>query len=272
MSLPLLATEKLGVTLGSRAFCRELDLVITAGKLVAVLGPNGAGKTLLLHTLAGLRPPSSGKVLLEGRPYSTWSGDAAARCRGLLTQQQSDYFDATVLETALIGRHPHLGRWQWEGTQDLKITRAALLTTGLEGLEARSILNLSGGERQRVALAALLAQQPRLFLLDEPLNHLDLHYQIAMLGLFRKLAAEGRGVVLVLHDINLAARYADEVILLDGRGGVNFGPAAEILANGSLSHAFGHPLRSFQVDGRTYFLPESADYCPPGITLGAPPS
>ena len=256
MNIPLLSVEKLTVALKERIFCRNLDLVIEPGRMVIVLGPNGAGKTLLLHTLAGLRLPAAGTVLLEGRPYAAWNADAAARCRGLLMQQQSDYFASSVLESTLVGRHPHLGRWNWESAQDLKIARSALAATGLEGLADRSILSLSGGERQRVALAALLAQQPRLFLLDEPLNHLDLHYQIAMLELFKRLAAEGRSIVLVVHDINLAARYADEVILLDGHGTVNFGPAADILANGRLSHAFGHPLRSFNIDGCRFFLPE----------------
>lgn len=256
MTAPLLSTQKLTVALGERIFCRELDLTIEPGTVVAILGPNGAGKTLLLHTLAGLRAPSSGQVLLEGRAYAEWPAPDAARCRGLLTQQQSDYFASSVLETTLVGRHPHLGRWDWESAQDLKIARAALAATGLEGLAARSILNLSGGERQRVALAALLAQQPHLFLLDEPLNHLDLHYQIAMLELFKRLAGEGRSIILVLHDINLAVRYADSVILLDGHGRIDFGPSTEILNSPLLGHAFSHPLLSFEIEGRKLFLPE----------------
>ncbi len=252
----LLATENLQVALGTRVFCRELDLQLPPGRMLAVLGPNGAGKTTLLHTLAGLRPAEGGRVLLEGKPYADWAGDAAARCRALLLQQQPDHFASTVLETTLVGRHPHLGRWGWEGQSDLKIARASLTALGMEGTDSRDILSLSGGERQRVALAALLTQQPRLFLLDEPLNHLDLHYQVAVLEMFRKLADQGRAIVLVLHDINLAARYADQALLLDGRGGAVCGPVAEVLRGDRLSHAFGHPLRSFTVDGRTMFFPE----------------
>ncbi len=252
----LLATENLRVALGERVFCHQLDLRLAAGQMLAVLGPNGAGKTTLLHTLAGLRAADGGRILLEGRPYEDWTGDAAARCRALLLQQQPDYFASTVLETTLVGRHPHLGRWGWEGPADLKIARAALTALGMEGTASRDILSLSGGERQRVALAALLTQQPRLFLLDEPLNHLDLHYQVAVLELFRQLADQGRGVVMVLHDINLAARYADQALLLDGRGGAVCGPMAEVLRGDRLSHAFGHPLRSFTVDGRTLFFPD----------------
>lgn len=256
MTMPLLVVEGLTVALQDRIFCRNLDLTVPPGRILAVLGPNGAGKTLLLHTLAGLRPPAEGAIQLDGRPYSDWSGDAAARCRGLLTQQQSDYFASSVLETALVGRHPHLGRWQWESAPDFRIARAALAAVGLEGLEERDIFSLSGGERQRVALAALLAQQPRLFLLDEPLNHLDLHYQIVLLERFKRLAEEGRAIVLVVHDINLASRYADQILLLDGKGKALAGPTVEVLADNSLSHFFGHPLRSFQVEGRSILLPE----------------
>jgi len=252
----LLAAEKLTVALGQRVFCREFDFCLEAGQMMAMLGPNGAGKTTLLHTLAGLRPAQSGQILLEGRAYAHWAGDAAARSRALLLQQQPDHFASTVLETTLVGRHPHLGRWGWEGPADLKIARSALASLGMEGTDERDILSLSGGERQRVALAAVLAQQPRLFLLDEPLNHLDLRYQVAVLDLFRQLADQGRGVLLVLHDINLAARYADQVLLLDGHGGAVCGPVDEVLRGDRLRHAFGHPLRSFTVDGRTVFLPE----------------
>lgn len=252
----LLRTAKLTVSLPERTFCRDLEMQLRGGQVLAILGPNGAGKTTLLHTLAGLRAPQGGEVWLEEKHYAQWSGDAAARCRALLLQQQPDYFASSVLETTLVGRHPHLGRWGWESAADLKIAQAALAALGLEGMAVRDILSLSGGERQRVALAALLAQQPRLFLLDEPLNHLDLHYQVAVLELFRQLAAQGRGVVLVLHDINLAARYADQVLLLDGKGGAVCGCTEEVLRGDRLSHAFGHPLRSFTVDGRTVFLPE----------------
>ena len=199
MTAPLLSTQKLTVALGERIFCRELDLTIEPGTVVAILGPNGAGKTLLLHTLAGLRVPSGGQILLEGRPYAEWPAPAAARCRGLLTQQQSDYFASSVLETTLVGRHPHLGRWDWESAQDLKIAHAALAATGLEGLAARSILNLSGGERQRVALAALLAQQPHLFLLDEPLNGLDRDGVDRLDRAIRAHRAAGGGVLAASH-------------------------------------------------------------------------
>ncbi len=262
---PLLEAEQLGVRVGGRWLCQGLNLRLETGTCTALLGPNGAGKTTLLHTLAGLRPPDAGHVRLDGKPYPGqeesaaargWDERAAARLRGLLPQQQPDHFAATVLETVLVGRHPHLGRWGWEGAADETLARAALRDVGLAGMEARNVLTLSGGERQRVAIATLLAQAPRLFLLDEPLNHLDLRHQIATLDLFRRLAGSGHGIVMVMHDLNLAARYADRAILLDGQGGATAGFCDEVLRADALGRAFGHPLSRHEVEGRVVFMAE----------------
>lgn len=253
--VPLLESCGLALRVGERWLCCEFSLKLMAGECLVLLGPNGAGKSTLLHTFAGLRPATVGTVRLLGRTHDAWEGAALARYRGLLAQQQPDHFWSTVLETVLVGRHPHLGRWGWEGAQDHAIARQALHDVGLSAFEGRDILTLSGGERQRVAIATLLAQAPRLLLLDEPTNHLDLHYQIATLELFRRLAGEGRGVVMVLHDINLAARYADHVILLDGKGGVMAGPRDTVLQAGPLSQAFGHPIRQVPLDDGHFFMP-----------------
>ncbi|CAI08405.1 ABC transporter ATP-binding protein [Aromatoleum aromaticum] len=252
----LLEADRLALKVGERWLCCEFSLQLAVGECLVLLGPNGAGKTTLLHTLAGLRAPSVGAVRLGGRPYAEWDALAAARFRGLLPQQQPDHFSATVLQTVLVGRHPYLGRWGWESDDDIAIARAALAEVGLAELAGRDILSLSGGERQRVSIAALLTQAPCLFLLDEPTNHLDLHYQVAALELFARLAKGGRGIVMVLHDINLAARFADHVILLDGRGGVIAGLRDEVLRADCLSHAYNHPICRVTVDGRTVFLPD----------------
>lgn len=253
---PLLEADALALRIGERWLCCEFSLRLAAGECLALLGPNGAGKTTLLHTFAGLRAPTVGAVRLHGRPLAAWDGSALARFRGLLAQQQPDHFSSTVLETVLIGRHPHLGRWGWENAHDEAVARRVLDEVGLAGMESRDILTLSGGERQRVAIAALLAQSPTLYLLDEPTNHLDLHYQIATLELFRRLTHAGCGAAMVLHDINLAARYADHVVLLDGRGGVVAGTRDEVLQPERLSRAFGHPIARIEAAGRAIFIPE----------------
>lgn len=254
-SSSFLEADRLALQIGERWLCCEFSLSLGAGECLVLLGPNGAGKTTLLHTFAGLRTPTAGTVRLAGRPLGDWASGEVARYRGLLPQQQPDHFSSTVLETVLVGRHPHLGRWGWESAEDESIARGALQDVGLAGMEERDILTLSGGERQRVAIAALLAQAPRLYLLDEPTNHLDLHYQIQVLELFRRKAGNGCAVAMVLHDINLAARYADHIILFDGRGGVVAGTCEQVLQADRLSHAFGHPLERHGLDGKSVFLP-----------------
>ena len=251
----LLEAEDLALQIGGRWLCCAFSLRLRAGESLVLLGPNGAGKTSLLHVFAGLRPATVGTVRLNGRAISAWDNAALARFRGVLPQQQPDHFSSSVLETVLIGRHPHLGRWGWESEADRAVVRQALAEVGLDGFAGRDVLTLSGGERQRVAIACLLAQAPSLMLLDEPTNHLDLHYQIACLDVLMRRVRQGCGAILVLHDINLAARYADHVILFDGRGRVAAGPREEILQPDRLGQAFGHPIRRIQSEEGVFFYP-----------------
>ena len=252
---PLLRARRLDVAVGDKTLLRGLDLSLNGGDTLAILGRNGSGKTTLLHTLAGLRPPSAGDVELLGEPYAAHEPRAAARLRGLLTQTQTDAFPASVLETALIGRHPHLSRWAWEGMADERIARDALAAVGLEGLEEREVHTLSGGERQRLGIATLLAQQPSLYLLDEPLAHLDLAHQIAMLELATRYAAQCRaGFVIVLHDMNLARRYCRRALLLFGDGSWREGASEEVLNAENLSALYGQPLRELKDGDARYFV------------------
>lgn len=255
--MSLLQARGLDVAVAGRMLVRGLDLHVGGGETLAILGRNGSGKSTLLHALAGLRPPEAGSVELCGSPYAEHDTRAAARLRGLLTQTQLDAFPATVLETALIGRHPHLGRWAWEGAADVAIARDALAATGLSGLEEREVHTLSGGERQRLAIAALLAQQPLLYLLDEPLAHLDLNHQIAMLELTTRHARDcGAGFVTVLHDVNMALRYCQRALLLHGDGRWREGPVAEVLTAATLSELYAHPMREIRDGdaGARYFI------------------
>ncbi len=162
-----------------------------------------------------------------------------------------------MLETAITGRHPHLGRWDWESTRDGELARAALQAVGLQGMEARQIHTLSGGERQRLAIATLLTQAAPLYLLDEPLSHLDLNHQMAVLDLFAGTAREGgAGVVMVLHDPALAHRFCDRALLLYGDGCTESGPVDSILTAAKLSELYGYGLRQIEDRGHRCFIPE----------------
>lgn len=251
-----LETERLDVCIASLVVCRQLQLCIESGQCWAILGRNGAGKTTLLHTLAGLRRPSGGLVSLDGHDLQKISRRTAAQRIGLLLQDHSDAFPASVLETALTGRHPHLGPMQWEGPNDRKLALEALQRVGLGDMVARDVTTLSGGERRRLGIATLLTQDPDLMLLDEPTNHLDLHQQIHALDMLRERTRQTGGAQLsVMHDLNLAARYCDHFLLLFGNGETLQGTAETVLTQPSLERLYGHPLQCLRVGHGPVWIP-----------------
>ena len=254
---PLLESRGLTLTAGMRSLVADFNWAAHAGELWCVLGPNGAGKTTLLRALAGLAAPARGSVLVGGRLLAEWERRALARTRGFVAQQAHDAFDAGVLETALIGRHPHLDPWAWEGEAEVQAAQAALARVGLGGFGQRSVKTLSGGERQRVSLATLLLQDPRICLLDEPTSHQDVAQQATVGALLRALADEGRLVVAALHDINLAARHATHALLLDGAGSVSAGPIAQVLTVEHLSRIYRHPMGVVSGQGADWFFPKT---------------
>ena len=249
-----LAVHGVTVTAGSRLLVRELSLELAAGEFLAVLGRNGSGKTLTLHTLAGLRPPAAGEVLLDTVGLASLSRRQIACRIGVLTQDTDAGLATTVLESVLISRHPHLKLLQREGAADRGIARASLASVGLAELEGRNLDSLSGGEQRRVAIAALLAQDPQVFLLDEPTNHLDPQHQLAVLGRFRALADAGRTVMATLHDPTLAARFADRALLLYGDGRYRLGPAADVLSAQSLGELYQSAMLELHAGGRRIFV------------------
>jgi iron complex transport system ATP-binding protein len=251
-----LACTQLNVEVAGRGLVRELELSIAGGSVTAILGCNGAGKTLTLHTLAGLRAPAQGSVTLDGALLASWPRRALARRLGLLTQTTEDPFPSTVLDSVLVGRHPHIDFWRWESDADRAIARTALAAVALEELAERDVDTLSGGERRRVALAALLAQNPDVFLLDEPINHLDPHHQIDVLKLLRDKALAGRTVVMSLHDAGLAARFSDYALLLFGNGEWLSGPTTEVLTPETMTKLYGVAVREISWAGGRTFVAE----------------
>jgi iron complex transport system ATP-binding protein len=251
---PLFECRDISVCVGSRVLVRGLNLQVSGGSVLAILGPNGSGKSLSLHTFAGLRSAKAGEVLISGRPITGWSRRALAREMALLPQNVEDPFPASVIETVLLGRHPHIPRWQWESARDLAIASAALAAVGLAGYEDRDVLTLSGGERRRASLAAVLAQTPRLFLLDEPTNQLDPNHQLEALQLLRERADAGAAVVVTLHDPNLAARFADAALLIGKDGEWQSGSIADILDAQHLSTLYETRFEAAEIGGRRVFF------------------
>jgi iron complex transport system ATP-binding protein len=251
----LLEARGLEVSAGGRCLVKGLDLSLRPGEALAVLGPNGVGKTLTLQTLAGLRKPAAGEVVVGGRPLSAWSRRALARRLGLLPQGTEDPFPATVMEEALIGRHPHLGFWQWESPEDLGIARDALAEVDLAGLEQRLLDTLSGGERRRLAVATLLVQDPAVWLVDEPTNHLDPQHRLGVMKLLAARARGGRAVMVTLHDVNLAAGWCARCLLLFGDGSWELGTAKDVLTEAAVSRLYGMEVAGVELAGRCWFLP-----------------
>lgn len=248
-----LACHDLHVEVAGRQLVTALNMALPAGTTTCILGCNGAGKTLTLHTLAGLRAPARGQVTIEGTAIDAWPVRSLAQRLGLLPQIAEDPFPSTVIETALIGRHPHIGFWQWESENDRRIASLALSAVGLEALAERDVATLSGGERRRAAVATLLTQNAPILLLDEPINHLDPHHQIEVLRLFQQRARTGSTVLMSLHDAGLAARFADFALLLFGNGDWSFGTTAETVTQQSVTRLYGMPVRELTwSDGRTF--------------------
>jgi iron complex transport system ATP-binding protein len=250
-----LSCQSLTVRVPGRTLVSDLTLRVAPGRVVAVLGRNGAGKSSTLHALAGLHADVTGDVRVGGRVLGHWPKRALARQLGLLTQASDDPFPGTVLDSVLVGRHPHIDLWKWESEHDRTIARRALADADLAGFDDREVASLSGGERRRLAVAAVLAQEPAVYLLDEPIQQLDPHHQIAMLDLFRALADRGAGIMLSLHDVGLAARFADEALLLYGDGRWRHGPQQDVLTEAWIGELYGTPMRELRWDDHRTFVP-----------------
>lgn len=251
---PLFYCNKLTVSVPGRILVRELDFELKAGEMIAILGQNGAGKSLTLHTLSGLRNAESGQVELDGTAIHSLDRRTVAQRLALLPQNSEDIFPATVFDTVLIGRHPHIEPLRWESAHDRQFARQCLQKMDLAELSERDLATLSGGERRRLAIAQTLAQDPSIFLLDEPTNHLDPQHQLDVLDLFRKRTRLGASVVTCLHDVNLAARFADRCLLLYGDGRWHLGDTDDVLTEERLSELYNVRMEALNWRGMKLFV------------------
>ncbi len=217
-----------------------LSFSIGAGEILGVIGPNSAGKTTLIRLLTRVLDPTDGRVLVEGVALSEWPRWRLAQRIAVVPQELPPAMPFTVEELVLMGRYPHAPRRFFETSADRAVARESMEATGVLPLAAQPLGALSGGERQRAVLARALAQRPRLLVLDEPTAHLDLRYQAECVGLLRRLNRdEGLTIVLVSHDLNLAAEVSDRLLLLAGGRAVRVGAPAEVLDEALLASVYG---------------------------------
>ncbi|RVW03721.1 heme ABC transporter ATP-binding protein [Rhodococcus spongiicola] len=244
---------------GGRAVLDRVSLAVHAGEVLALVGPNGAGKSTLLAALSGDQPVASGAVELDGHPLAHWSPGQMARRRAVLPQQHTVGFSFTARQVVRMGRSPW-HRTSREADDDRRIDEC-LNMCDVRHLAGRPFSVLSGGERARVALARVLAQSTETVLLDEPTAALDLGHQEAVMRIVRDRAGEGAAVVVVLHDLGLAAAYADRICVLDGGRAVADGPPADVLTEELLSDVYGHPVEVFPHprSGAMLVLPRRGD-------------
>jgi len=213
-----LHADRVRFTRGRRLIIDDVDCTVPGGSVGALLGANGAGKSTLLHLIAGVEHADAGAARLGDRDLAALRRRDRARLVALAEQEVQDAPGLRVAEVVALGRTPYLGAFAGPDDRDRLVVRRTLDDLGLVGLADRDYATLSGGERQRVNLARAIAQEPELLLLDEPTNHLDVHAQLTTLGLLRSLAHDGLTVLAALHDLSLAAGYADHVVVLaEGR-------------------------------------------------------
>lgn len=227
--LPTLATQSLGMSYGTRQVIDGLDISLPSGQVTAIVGPNGCGKSTLLAGLARLHKPDSGAVLLNGDDIQRLPTRQLATQLALLPQEAVAPEGLTVTELIRFGRQPHQGWLRQWSAEDQRVVQHALAAAGLEQLADRPIDALSGGQRQRAWIAMTIAQQTPLLLLDEPTSALDLGHQIEVFELVKNLAHHGRTVVMVLHDLASACRYADHLIAMREGQIIAEGPPATVV-------------------------------------------
>lgn len=232
-------------------FLGPISFSVRAGEFWAIIGPNGAGKSTLLRLIAGLTAPLAGEVAWRGAPLTRLAPRERAKSIAFVPQRAPSDLDATVRDVVLMGRFPHRSLGLFESAQDHRIAEGAMATTQTCSFADRALSTLSGGEAQRVHLAAAIAQEPQLLLLDEPTASLDLEHQLAIFSILQDRTREdGLSVVVVTHDVNLAARFCTHVLLLDDGKTVAMGPPREVVTPGVLEPVYGVRLASVEVPGR----------------------
>ena len=257
--------EEVCFAVAGRQILSGVSAELTAGRVFGLLGANGAGKTTLLRIATRVARPSAGRVWLGGTPLESLSRRELARRLAIVPQDTSVPFPFSVEEVVLMGRAPHQRGFGFDSREDLERAAAALSSMEIEHLAARSILEISGGERQLVMLARAFAQQPEVLLLDEATAFLDLRHRVAVLRAVREFASSGGAVLLVSHDLGLAARACDEVALLQGGRIRESGSPSEVLTASAIRETFG-------VAAEVFLAPDGSPLVIPALNAEDPPT
>ncbi len=255
----LLECRDLAFAYGDRPVLDGVTLSLARGELVALVGPNGAGKSTLLHVLLGLRHVERGGVFSSGEPLSSLSRREVARRIAFVPQETRNDFDFTVRELVAMGRMPHLGRFEPERRTDVEAIERALELTETRRFSDRTLSELSGGERQRVHIARAIAQETDVLLLDEPTANLDVAHQLEVMSLIRRLVRAGKAAAIALHDLSLAARFGDRIVVLGEGRLVADGNPADVITEPMLERYFRIRARIERdpVDGGVLVVPLS---------------
>ena len=220
-----------------------INFTVHPAEITGILGPNGCGKTTLLHTLAGLLSPKNGMIRLNKQPLTSFHKKILAQHIGVLFQDTEYTFPETVLDYCRQGRYPHWDYFSLRNKEDDSIIDSALAKLDLSAMKNKKVHALSGGEKQRLKIATVLIQNPQIFLLDEPTNHLDLHYQIKILKHLQTLRLQQKSIVMALHDVNLAEKFCDRILMFYPCGKVLQGRTEDVLTEKNLSILFAHPMQ-----------------------------
>lgn len=259
-----LVCDGLDVSIGGLRVVANLGQAFKAGEFWGVLGANGTGKTTLLRHLAGLLRVDAGSIRIDDQTLDQWPRKTLAQTLGMLQQHSSYVFDASVLQAALIGRHPYLNSFQRESNEDIRLARCAIERVDLGDQAERSVTSLSGGEARRLGFATLLVQDPEIMLLDEPTNHLDFRHQVRVMRAVGDLVyRQQRTALAALHDVNLAATYCSHVLMLFGDGQWRAGSAPDLLKAELLEQLYQCPVTAIQTDEGMRFHPSFAGISEP---------
>jgi iron complex transport system ATP-binding protein len=250
----ILQVEHLCFSYGDKPVLRDIDLAFESAEITCIVGPNGSGKSTLVRCINALLKPQKGRVLLEGRNTVRMQPLAIARSIGYVPQSTNQFFSSTVFDTVMMGRRPHAA-WG-SGAQDIDIVLGVLLQLGLGDIAMHDYNQLSGGQQQRVLIARALAQEPKILLLDEPTSALDIAHQLEVMETIHALIQQkGMAAVMVVHDLNLAARYADRIVILDAGRIHAVGSAEETFTEGNIGTVYGVEAAINRHADKPYVIP-----------------